>query len=90
MAIRRFAKEEQLYKRTKELDSNTNELFARISKLDKAVMVSQHNKLSKQILESLTAYANLGLHPWECLTIVEDITQDVIRKWEVYYEGKGK
>lgn len=88
MAIRRFGQGQQLSKQLKESKSTTNDLFLRISKLDKSVMVAQHNKLAKQILESLNTYSNLGLHPWECLTILEDITQDVLRKWEVYYEGK--
>lgn len=88
MAIRRFGQGQQLTKKIKESNNTTNDLFLRISKLDKSIMVSQHNKLAKQILESLTTYSNLGLRPWECLTIIEDITQDVLRKWEVYYEEK--
>jgi len=88
LAIRRFSNGQQLSKQSKESTSTTNDLFLRISKLDKSVMVSQHNKLAKQILENLTIYSDLGLHPWECLTIIEDITQDVLRKWEVYYEEK--
>lgn len=88
MAIRRFGRDQQLRKEIKESNSTTKDLFMRISKLDKSVMVSQHNKLAKQILESLQVYSELGLHPWECLTIIEDITQDVLRKWEVYYEDK--
>ena len=88
MAIRRFGRDQQLRKEIKESNNTTKDLFMRISKLDKSIMVSQHNKLAKQILESLQVYSGLGLHPWECLTIIEDITQDVLRKWEVYYEDK--
>ena len=88
MAIRRFGRDQQLRKEIKESNNTTKDLFMRISKLDKSVMVSQHNKLAKQILESLQVYSELGLHPWECLTIIEDITKDVLRKWEVYYEDK--
>jgi len=86
LAIRRFGKDQVLYKKLEE--STTNELFQRISKLDKSVMVAQHNKLAKQILENVHTYSKMGLHPWECLTIIEDITQDVLRKWEVYHEEK--
>gem|GEM_PF-2525351 len=87
MAIRRFQKGPQLRKYLHEA-SRTNDLFLRIGQLDKATMVSQHNKLAKQILESVTVYSNLGLQPWECLVLIEDITQDVLRKWEVYHEEK--
>lgn len=88
MAIRRFGRDPQFRKPLEQSNDTTNELFVRISKLDKSIMVSQHNKLAKQILENLHAYSGLGLHPWECLTIIEDITQDVLRKWEVYYDEK--
>ena len=88
MAICRFRRGPQIRKPLEESNDTTNELFMRIGKLDKSIMVSQHNKLAKQILESLKVYSDLGLHPWECLTIIEDITQDVLRKWEVYYEEK--
>jgi hypothetical protein len=87
MAILRFQKGPKLRKFYQD-SSKTNDLFLRISQLDKAVMVSQHNKLAKQILESVNTYANMGLHTWECLTLIEDITQDVLRKWEVYHEEK--
>lgn len=87
LAILRFNKGPQPRKYYQD-SSKTNDLLLRISQLDKAAMVSQHNKLAKQILESVTVYSQMGLHPWECLTIVEDITQDVLRKWEVYHEEK--
>lgn len=89
VAIHRFQKGPQLRRYYQDC-SRTNDLFQRIGQLDKATMVSQHNKLAKQILESVTVYSNLGLHPWECLTLIEDITQDVLRKWEVYHEEKKK
>jgi hypothetical protein len=88
LAIRRFEKDQQLRRKYKESNDAENDLFMRISQLDKSIMVSQHNKLAKQILESLKVYSDLGLRPWECLVIIEDITQDVLRKWEVYYDDK--
>jgi len=90
LAIRRLGKGLELRKQEKEQESHdiTNDLFNRISKLDKSVMVAQHNKMAKQILENLQVYTDLGLHPWECLTLVEDIMQDVLRKWEVYHQEK--
>jgi hypothetical protein len=87
VAFRRFEKGTQLRQKYKEPDDLSNELFTRISKLDKALMKLQHEKLAKQILESLTVYSDQGLLPWECSRIVEDITQDVLRKFEVYYES---
>jgi hypothetical protein len=87
VAFRRFEKGTQLRQKYKESDDLSNELFARISKLDKTLMKLQHEKLAKQILESLNVYSDQGLLPWECSRIVEDITQDVLRKFEVYYES---
>ncbi len=87
LAILRFCKGPQVRKYYQD-STRTNDLLLRISQLDKSVMVSQHNKLAKQILESIKVYSDLGLETWECMTIVEDIVQDVLRKWEVYHEEK--